>query len=140
MDPRAYDALYRPARIAPPPRRPGVVLLSAVLWLLTSLSASWLCFLVGMTALWSAASGQPVDSLLLSCFAVLCVGPGVFVAVCRASAARRMPGDTRSLLLGALACPVPLVIATAAWFCVGRPVPQLPCPPDHAVGSARPPP
>ncbi|MFF7493646.1 hypothetical protein [Streptomyces rubiginosohelvolus] len=105
MDHRAYDALYRPARIAPSPRHTGVVLLSAVLWLLTSLSVSWLCFLVGMTALWGAA--------------VLCGGAGVFVAVCRAPAVRRMSGDVRSLLLGALACPVPLVLAAAAWFSVG---------------------
>ncbi|MFB8218207.1 hypothetical protein [Streptomyces anulatus] len=119
MDPRAYDALYRPARIAPPPRHTGVVLLSAVLWLLTSLSVSWLCFLVGMTALWGVAAGAPVGGLLLCCFAVLCVGAGMFVAVCRAPAVRRMSGDARSLLLGALACPVPLVLAVAAWFSIG---------------------
>ncbi|RUP64636.1 hypothetical protein SSPNP10_28365 [Streptomyces sp. NP10] len=119
MDPRAYDALYRPARMAPPRRRPGVVALSAVLWLLTSLSASWLCFLVGMTALWGAAVGAPVGGLLLRCAVVLCCGAGVFVVVCRAPAVRRMSGDTRSLLLGALACPVPLVLAVAAWFSIG---------------------
>lgn len=119
MDHRAYDALHRPARIAPSPRHPGVVLLSAVLWLLTSLSVSWLCFLVGMTALWGAASGEPVGGFLLCCAAVLCGGAGVFVAVCRAPAVRRMSGDVRSLLLGALACPVPLVLAAAAWFSVG---------------------
>ncbi|MCT6779044.1 hypothetical protein LXH09_20630 [Streptomyces sp. CS7] len=118
MDHRTYDALYRPARIAPPPRRPGVVLLSAVLWLLTSLSVSWLCFLVGMTALWSAASGEPVGGFLLCCSAVLCGGAGMFVAVCRAPAVRRMSGDARSLLLGALACPVPLVLAAAASFSI----------------------
>ncbi|MFD8443227.1 hypothetical protein ACFV11_11615 [Streptomyces globisporus] len=119
MDPRAYDALYGPARIAPPPRRPGVVLLSAVLWLLTSLSVSWLCFLVGITALWGAAAGAPVGGLLLRCAAVLCCGAGMFVAVCRAPAVRRMSGDVRSLVLGALACPVPLILATAVWFSVG---------------------
>ncbi|MEV7912841.1 hypothetical protein [Streptomyces griseus] len=119
MDPRAYDALYRPARIAPPPRHLGVVLLSAVLWLLTAVSASWLCFLVGMTALWSAAAGVPVGGLLLCCSAVLCGGAGMFVAVCRAPAVRRMSGDGRSLLLGALACPVPLVLATGVWFSFG---------------------
>ncbi|NEB42027.1 hypothetical protein [Streptomyces sp. SID14515] len=119
MNPRAYDALYRPTRIAPPPRRPGVVLLSAVLWLLTSISASWLCFLIGMTALWSAAAGAPVGGFLLCCAAVLCAGAGMLVAVCRAPAVRRMSGDGRSLLLGALACPVPLVLAVTAWFSVG---------------------
>ncbi|MCI4041245.1 hypothetical protein [Streptomyces sp. TRM75563] len=119
MDPRTYDALYRPARIAPPPRRPGVVLLSAVLWLLTAMSVSWLCFLVGMTALWGAAAGAPVGGFLLCCSAVLCGGAGIFVAVCRAPAVRRMSGDGRGLLLGALACPVPLVLATVAWFSVG---------------------
>ncbi|MFJ6612466.1 hypothetical protein ACIQPT_19560 [Streptomyces sp. NPDC091289] len=81
MDPRTYDALYRPARIAPPPRRPGVVLLSAVLWLLTAMSVSWLCFLVGMTALWGAAAGAPVGGFLLCCSAVLC-------AVARACSSR----------------------------------------------------
>ncbi|MER7884729.1 hypothetical protein ABTY35_18120 [Streptomyces fimicarius] len=119
MDPRTCDTLYRPARIAPPPRHLGVVLLSAALWLLTSLSLSWLCFMVGMTALWSAAAGVPVGGFLLCCSAVLCGGAGVFVAVCRAPAVRRMSGEGRSLLLGALACPVPLVLAAVAWFSAG---------------------
>ncbi|MEV5582496.1 hypothetical protein AB0L39_28535 [Streptomyces parvus] len=119
MDPRAYDARYRSARIAPPHRRPGVMGLSAVLWLLTSLSVSWLCSLAGMAALWGAAAGEPVGGFLLCCFAVLVVGGGMFVAVCRVPAVRRMSGDARSLLLGALACPVPLVLATATWFSVG---------------------
>ncbi|MGW8485846.1 hypothetical protein [Streptomyces sp. NPDC055886] len=119
MNSRTYDALYGPTRIAPAPRRPGVVFLSAVLWLLTSLSVSWLCTLVGIAALWGAAAGEPVGGLLLGCSVVLCGGVGVFVAVCRTPAVRRMSGDVRSLLLGALACPVPLVLATAAWFSVG---------------------
>ncbi|WP_079134084.1 hypothetical protein [Streptomyces sp. EN23] len=115
MDSRTCGTLYGPARIAPPPRRPGVVLLSAVLWLLTSLSVSWLCALVGIAALWGAASGEPVGGFLLCCFAVLCGGAGVIVAVCRAPAVRRMSGDVRSLLLGALACPAPLVLAVAVF-------------------------
>ncbi|MFC9174298.1 MULTISPECIES: hypothetical protein [Streptomyces] len=119
MDPRAYDAPYRSARTPPPPRRPGVVALSAVLWLLTSLSASWLCALVGVTVLWGAAAGAPVGSFLLSCSTVLCGGAGMLVAVCRAPTVRRMSGDVRSLLLGALACPVPLVLASATWFSAG---------------------
>ncbi|MFF2223550.1 hypothetical protein ACFVV7_09580 [Streptomyces globisporus] len=43
----------------------------------------------------------------------------MFVVVCRAPAVRRMSGDVRSLVLGALACPVPLILATAVWFSVG---------------------
>ncbi|MFF8553873.1 hypothetical protein ACF058_13665 [Streptomyces sp. NPDC015501] len=115
MDSRTYGALYGPARIAPPPRRTGVVLLSAGLWLLTSLSASWLAFLVGMTTLWAAAEGASIGGFPLCCSAVLCGGAGALVAVCRAPAVRRMPGETRSLLLGALACPFPLVLAIAAF-------------------------
>ncbi len=115
MDSRAHDALYRPARTAPAPRRTGIVLLSAALWLCTAMSVSWLCFLVGMTALWGAAAGAPVGGFLLRCSAVLCGGAGMIVAVCRAPAVRRMSGDVRSLLLGALACPVPLVLAIAAF-------------------------
>ncbi|WP_228989202.1 hypothetical protein [Streptomyces sp. DH8] len=114
MDSRTYHALYGPARIAPPPRRTGVVLLSAGLWLLTSLSASWLAFMVGMSTLWAAAEGAPIGGFLLGCSAALCGGTGALVAVCRAPAVRRMSGETRSLLLGTLACPVPLALSIAA--------------------------
>lgn len=62
MDPRTYDALYRPARITPSHRRTPVVLLAAGLWVLTMTSLACLGFVVGITALWSAAEGMPVGA------------------------------------------------------------------------------
>ncbi|MFJ9110026.1 hypothetical protein [Streptomyces sp. NPDC102283] len=118
MAPRGYDALYRPARIAPAPRRTAVVLLAAGLWVLTMTSLALLGFVVGMTTLWSAAEGIPVGGFLLRCFGGLSGGAAVLVAVRLAPGAKRMPPDTRSLLLAVLACPIPLVLAIAMWFYV----------------------
>ncbi|MEV7113350.1 hypothetical protein [Streptomyces anulatus] len=116
MDPRTYDALYRPARITPPPRRTPVVLLATALWVLTLTSLACLGFVVGITALWSAAEGMPVGGFLLSCFAGLFGGAAVLVAVRLAPGVQRMSADTRSLLLAVLACPIPLVLAMTMWF------------------------
>ncbi|MEU3705023.1 hypothetical protein AB0E82_22355 [Streptomyces anulatus] len=116
MDPRTYDTLYRPARITPPSRRTPVMLLAAALWVLTLSSLAFLGFVVGMTALWSAAEGVPVGGLLLRCFAGLFGGAAVLVAVRLAPGVKRMSADTRSLLLAVLACPIPLVLAMTMWF------------------------
>ncbi|WP_405190818.1 hypothetical protein OG473_24130 [Streptomyces anulatus] len=116
MDPRTYDALYRPARITPSHRRTPVVLLAAGLWVLTMTSLACLGFVVGITALWSAAEGMPVGGFLLRCFAGLFGGAAVLVAVRLAPGVQRMSADTRSLLLAALACPIPLVLAMIMWF------------------------
>ncbi|RPK90732.1 MULTISPECIES: hypothetical protein [Streptomyces] len=116
MDTRAYNALYRPARLTPPPRRTAVELLATGLWVLTMTSLAWLGFLVGMTALWCVAEGAPVGGFLLRCSAGLCGGAAVLVAVRLAPGVRRMSADMRSLLLAALACPLPLVLAIATWF------------------------
>lgn len=116
MDPRTYDALYGPARIPPPRRRTPVVLLAAGLWVLTMSSLAFLGFMVGMTALWSAAEGMPVGGFLLHCFAGPFGGAAVLVAVRLTPAVKRMSADTRSLLLAVLACPIPLVMGTTMWF------------------------
>ncbi|MFJ6611967.1 hypothetical protein ACIQPT_17025 [Streptomyces sp. NPDC091289] len=84
--------------------------------MLTGVSLSWLGFLVGMTTLWSLAEGAPVGGFLVPCSAGLFGGVAALVAVSRAPGVRRMSADARSLLLAALACPVPLVLAIAAWF------------------------
>ncbi|MFB8443604.1 hypothetical protein ACFC7A_31620 [Streptomyces niveus] len=116
MDPRTYNALYGPARLTPEPRRTAAVLLTAGLWLLTVVSLAWLGFLVAVTALWSAAEGMPVGSFLLCCAAGLGGGVAVLVAVRLVPVVRRMSADLRRLLLAALACPVPLVLAITMWF------------------------
>ncbi|MFD0036734.1 hypothetical protein ACFVIZ_03670 [Streptomyces anulatus] len=118
MDPRTYDTLYRPAPITPPSRRTPVMLLAAALWVLTLSSLAFLGFVVGITALWSAAEGVPVGGFLLRCFAGLFGGAAVLVAVRQAPGVKRMSADTRSLLLAVLACPIPLVLTMAMWFSV----------------------
>lgn len=116
MDPRTYDALYRPARLTSPRRRTPVALLAAGLWVLTTTSLACLGFVVGTTALWSAAEGMPVGGFLLRCFAGLFGGTAVLVAVRLVPGVRHMSADTRSLLLAVLACPIPLVLAMTLWF------------------------
>ncbi|MEI5033663.1 hypothetical protein RB201_15270 [Streptomyces sp. S1A(2023)] len=86
--------------------------------MLTLTSLAWLGFLVGMTALWSAAEGMPVEGFLLRCLAGLFGGAAVLVAVRLAPVVKRMSADTRSLLLAVLACPIPLGLAIAMWFSI----------------------
>ncbi|OLO35624.1 hypothetical protein PZ61_0221880 [Streptomyces sp. MNU77] len=115
MDPRTYDALYGPARITPSRRSP-VRLLTAALWVLTWSSLVFLGYMLGITALWSAAEGVQVGGLLLRCSADLFGGAAVLVAVRLAPGVKRMSADTRNLLLAVLACPIPLVLAMTMWF------------------------
>lgn len=119
MDPRTYATLHGPWKPAPPLRRAGVRLLAGVLWGITVASMAWLAFLVGMTALWSAADGAWVGGFLLDCLLCVAGAAAALGAVAFAPGVRRMEGPHRMLLLGSLACPVPAVLAVWTWFNVG---------------------
>ncbi|MFD3959473.1 MULTISPECIES: hypothetical protein [Streptomyces] len=116
MDPRTYNALYRPARPASPPRRTPMMVLAVALWLLAATALAGLGFLVGMTALWGAAEGMVMSGLLLRFAAGLGAGAAVLIAVGRAPAVKRMSAEGRSLLLAALACPLALVLVVVLWL------------------------
>ncbi|ARF74436.1 hypothetical protein B7C62_21015 [Kitasatospora albolonga] len=116
MNPRTYDILYRPARIAPPPRRTPVMLLAAGLWLLAWVLISLPVALAGLTVVWGMAEGVPMTGFLLWCVGGASAGTAVLVAVRLAPAVRRMRADARSLLLAALACLVSLVLAAVTWL------------------------
>ncbi|WP_225826377.1 hypothetical protein [Streptomyces naphthomycinicus] len=80
---------------------------------------AWLTFLVGVLALWGAAEGTAVGGLLAGYAAGVTGGGALLVALAFVPAVRRMTPAGRRLLLAAVACPVPLVLAVATWLGVG---------------------
>ncbi|MFD9368283.1 hypothetical protein ACFWA6_11335 [Streptomyces sp. NPDC060020] len=118
MNPSTYAALYgpwQPAKPAPK-ERPAVAVLAALLWTLTTLSLGWLASLFSIVLVWSAAAGQPVVGLLLRFLLVPVVAAAALTALAFAPGIRRLAVSSRMLLLGALACPAPTVLAVMAWF------------------------
>ncbi|MFE0579511.1 hypothetical protein [Streptomyces sp. NPDC058874] len=124
MRPDAYAALYgrwQPAQQVHVPvgrDRPGVVALAALVWAVTVLSVAWVGGLLSVALVWGAAAGQPIGELLLW-FLPLPAGALGLTALARAPGVRRLTGSARVLLLGALACPVPTVLAVWLWFLTG---------------------
>ncbi|MFE9999837.1 hypothetical protein [Streptomyces avermitilis] len=120
MDPRTYAKLYSPCKPSPSASpRTGVTLLAALLWGITAMSLAWLTFLVGLTALWSAAEGTSASGLLAGYAGCVIGGAALLTALAFVPGVRRMTTAGRSLSLSSVACPVPLVLAVATWFSVG---------------------
>ncbi|WP_234018921.1 MULTISPECIES: hypothetical protein [unclassified Streptomyces] len=119
MRPDLHTRLYGPWQPAPPQPRTGAALLTGVLWTLTLASLAWLTFLVGIIGVFVAASGEPVGGLLMGWIGCVAGGAAVLTAVAFLPPVRRMATPHRMLLLGALACPVPLVVTIVTWFRMG---------------------
>ncbi|MGW5433193.1 hypothetical protein ACWET9_39360 [Streptomyces sp. NPDC004059] len=120
MNPQTYARLYGPWKPTPSATaRPGVTLLTALLGAATVLSMAWLTFLVSMIALWGAAEGTAVGGLLAEYAAGVAGGAALLAALAFVPAVRRMTPAGRRLLLTAMACPVPLVLAVVTWLGVG---------------------
>lgn len=121
VKPQTYAALYGPWRPEPASHRGQtvVVVVAAMLWGLTAMSLVWLAFLVGMTALWVAAAGEPIADFLLR-YVLIAVGAvAALTALAFAPGVRRLAAERRLLLLGALACPVPTTLAITTWIQAG---------------------
>ncbi|MFI2644618.1 hypothetical protein [Streptomyces sp. NPDC018610] len=114
-----YARLYGPYVPVRPAPRPAVVVLAAVLWGIALVSLVWLAFLVGMASLWAAADGAQVGGFLLWCLLLVAGGAGALTGLALVPAVRRMAPDARALLLGALACPAPAVLAGCLWVIGG---------------------
>ncbi|WP_243769447.1 hypothetical protein [Streptomyces cyanogenus] len=120
MNPQTYAKLYGPWKPAPSATaRPWVTLLTALLGAVTVLSLAWLTFLVGVLALWGAAEGMAAGGLLAEYAAGVAGGAALLVALAFVPVVRRMTPAGRRLLLTAVACPVPLVLAVVTWSGVG---------------------
>lgn len=121
MKPQTYAALYGPWRPEPVSRRGQTVVAvaAAVLWVLTIMSLAWLAFLISMTALWGAAAGAPVGGLLLRPVLVAVGAVVALTSLAFAPGVRRLAAESRLLLLGALACPVPTTLAITTWVQTG---------------------
>ncbi|MGW3208993.1 hypothetical protein [Streptomyces sp. NPDC001135] len=94
-------------------------MLTALLGAATALSMAWLTFLVGMVALWGAAEGAAVGGLLAEYAAGVAGGAALLAALASVPGVRRITPAGRRLLLTAVACPVPLVLAVVTWWGVG---------------------
>ncbi|MEU9158788.1 hypothetical protein AB0D29_00670 [Streptomyces sp. NPDC048424] len=118
MNPSTYAALYGPWQPAKPTpkERPAVAVLAALLWTVTGLSLAWLASIFSIALLWGAAAGQPVGGLLLRFVLVPVGAAAVLAALAFAPGIRRMAASSRLLLLGALACPAPTVLAVMVWL------------------------
>lgn len=120
MNPQTYARLYGPWKPSPSATaRPGATLLTALLGTATVLSMAWLTFLVSVLALWGAAEGAAVGGLLAEYAAGVAGGAALLAALAFVPAVRRMTPAGRRLLLTAVACPVPLVLAVVTWLGVG---------------------
>ncbi|MEU2711906.1 hypothetical protein [Streptomyces sp. NPDC007205] len=94
-------------------------MLTALLGVATVLSMAWLTFLVGMVALWGAAEGAAVGGFLAQYAAGVAGGAALLAALAFVPGVRRMTPAGRRLLLTAVACPVPLVLAVVTWLGAG---------------------
>ncbi|WP_240496346.1 hypothetical protein [Streptomyces torulosus] len=72
-----------------------------------------------MAAVWGVAAGAAMGGFLLERLVGVAGAAAVLGAVAFAPGLRRMQGPRRALLLGALACPIPAVLAVWSWFNVG---------------------
>ncbi|WP_327415119.1 hypothetical protein [Streptomyces sp. NBC_01233] len=121
MNPSTYAALYgpwQPTKPAPE-ERPVVVVLAVLLWTATFLSFAWLASLFAIAVVWGAAAGAPVGGLVLRVALVLAGAAAALTALAFAPGIRRLAVSSRMLLLGALACPVPTVLAIWSWLRTG---------------------
>jgi hypothetical protein len=101
------------------PGRPLHAFLSFALWTLTGLSLGYLLLLGAGLTLWSMAAGQNPTSFLLIVFAVLACWAVALNAVRVSQRARRLPYASRAALLGAVACPLPLIGALWTLSAIG---------------------
>ncbi|MFD7706994.1 hypothetical protein [Streptomyces sp. NPDC059786] len=120
MDPQTYAKLYGPWRPDPSASAgTGVTLLTALLGAVTAMSLAWLTFLVGLSALWGAADGAAVGGFLASYAAGVAGYAALLTALALVPGVRRMTSAGRRLLLTAVACLVPFVLAVVTWFSTG---------------------
>jgi uncharacterized membrane protein YedE/YeeE len=89
------------------------------LWGLTLVALSWITLLVGVVAVFGAAAGEPVGWFLAGYAGCLLGGAALLLWLRRWPVVRRMASDRRSLLLAALTCPVPVLVAVVTWAGAG---------------------
>ncbi|MFH9978486.1 hypothetical protein ACH4ND_04355 [Streptomyces sp. NPDC017179] len=113
MNPIACASGARP----PVPRRAraGVAALAAVLWGVTLVSCAWLAYLVGVVVVSAVTEGASPGGFLLWCALIVAAAVGALTAIAFAPGVRRLAPESRLLLLGALACPAPALLAVLTW-------------------------
>ncbi|MFE9480267.1 hypothetical protein ACFYNM_16885 [Streptomyces spororaveus] len=100
---------FAPARPVPPNK--ALVVASVLLWALTGLSLAVIGFFVLMIGVWGMAAGEDVTRPLLQVAAIVVGAALVGALLYVAPGVRRLSREARLTLLGALACPAPLVLA-----------------------------
>ncbi|WP_415952039.1 hypothetical protein [Streptomyces sp. KLOTTS4A1] len=110
MNPATHSRLYGPA---PRPRtRNALVLLpAAAAWGLAGASAAWLLIHFGMAALWGLAAGADTGGLVAQVLLSFLGGAVVLGGIAFAPGVRRLSVETRLLLTGVVAFPVPTALA-----------------------------
>ncbi|MFB6619158.1 hypothetical protein ACIGFK_17785 [Streptomyces sp. NPDC085524] len=116
LNPAAYAALYAPVPVPAPPAPVNRALVAAalVLWAVTGIALSVIAGFVLLVGVWSAASGADVTGLLLWPVVVTAGAGGVLTLLYFAPGIRRLSREARFTLLGAVACPAPVVLALYA--------------------------
>ncbi|MFB7107904.1 hypothetical protein [Streptomyces sp. NPDC056190] len=100
---------------APRRARTGVAVVAAVLWGLTLVSCAWLAYLVGVVIVSAVTEGASAGGFLLWCVLIVAAAVGALTALAFAPGVRRLAPESRLLLLGALACPAPALLAILTW-------------------------
>ncbi|MFE9169382.1 hypothetical protein ACFYNZ_07620 [Streptomyces kebangsaanensis] len=100
---------------APRRARTGVAVAAAVLWGLTLVSCAWLAYLVLVVIVSAVTEGASAGGFLLWCALIVAGAVGALTALAFAPRVRRLAPESRLLLLGALACPAPTVLAACTW-------------------------
>ncbi|MEV8417868.1 hypothetical protein AB0P45_30355 [Streptomyces niveus] len=121
MNPKTYATLYGPWQPVHTPhrRQTALAVLAGVLWALTLMSLAWLAFLVSMTTVWGLAAGMPVGGLLLRYVLIVAGSAAALTALAFAPGIRKLTTESRLLLAGALAFPVPAILAITTWIQTG---------------------
>ncbi|MFB8351133.1 hypothetical protein [Streptomyces niveus] len=94
-------------------------MLAGVVWAITLLSLTWLAFLFGMATLWGLAAGVPLGGILLRYALIVATAGASLTALAFAPGVRQLAAESRLLLLGVIACPLPTVLAITTWFRTG---------------------
>ncbi|MFC8827400.1 hypothetical protein ACFT9I_18890 [Streptomyces sp. NPDC057137] len=121
MNPKTYSTLYGPWQPSPAPhrRRTAVAVMAGVLWALTLVSLAWLAFLVSMTTVWGLAAGVSAGGLFLRYVLIVAGSAAALIALAFAPGVRRLTAESRLLLAGVLAFPVPAILAITTWIQTG---------------------
>ncbi|GGS21134.1 hypothetical protein [Streptomyces nojiriensis] len=98
-----------PARPVPPNKT--LVVAAVLLWALTAMSLVVIGFFVLMIGVWGMASGEDMTHPLLQVAGTVAGAAVVGALLYFAPGVRRLSREARFTLLGALACPAPLLLA-----------------------------